>query len=94
MIYYVRMFLFVYLVIINIIAFATMGIDKRRAKKNKFRIPGKRLFFQAIIGGSGGTLMGMYHFRHKTKHREFVVGIPIIFFLQLIILIVAAQLTK
>lgn len=86
--------MFGYLLIMNVSAFAAMGIDKKRAQKGRYRISEKTLFFQAIIGGSGGTFMGMYHFRHKTKNRKFVVGIPIIFFVQLIIVIAVAQLTR
>lgn len=94
MIDYGKMILLVYLAIVNVIAFAAMGIDKWKARKKKYRISENALFFQAIIGGSAGILMGMYHFRHKTRHRKFVMGIPIIFFVQLVIVIVAAQLTR
>lgn len=73
---------FIYPIIINIIAFLLMGIDKRKAVKHRFRIPEKVLFMSAILGGSVGAYMGMQTFRHKTKHRSFVLGIPFIFFLQ------------
>ena len=52
----------------NIIAFFLMGIDKYKAKKHKWRIPEATLFISSIAGGSIGALLGMYTFRHKTKH--------------------------
>ena len=71
-------FIILYLLIINAAAFLLMLIDKRRAQKNKWRIPEKTLFLTAILGGSIGALPGMYTFRHKTKHLSFVIGMPII----------------
>lgn len=73
----------VYLLAMNIAGFATMGVDKARAKKNAWRIPEATLFLVAILGGSLGSILGMQHFRHKTKHWYFVVGMPVIFFAQL-----------
>lgn len=70
---------------INIFAFAFMGIDKAKAKKNKRRIPEKTLFLFAIIGGSIGSIAGMQVFRHKTKHMSFVIGMPAILILQLVV---------
>jgi len=61
-----------------------MGNDKRRARKNAFRIPEVTLFSFSIIGGSIGMLIGMYIFRHKTKHLSFKIGIPVIIFVQLL----------
>lgn len=79
--------LFYYLVLINIIAFITIYIDKRKAIKHKWRIKESTLFLLSIIGGSLGTLLGMYTFRHKTKHTKFTVGIPLILILQILIFI-------
>ena len=67
-----------YLVIMNIAGFAVMGADKSKAKKGAWRIPEKNLFIVSAVGGSIGTLVGMYAFRHKTKHWYFVVGMPAI----------------
>lgn len=72
-----------YLVIINIVAFVTMGIDKWKAKKKRWRIRERTLFAEAILGGSIGAFAGMYVFRHKTKHRKFVLGIPLILMVQI-----------
>ncbi|WP_404456388.1 DUF1294 domain-containing protein [Virgibacillus necropolis] len=71
-----------YLVIINIIAFILMGIDKRRAIKHKWRISEKTLLVTAIVGGSIGAIVGMRMFRHKTKHRLFTIGMPFILVIQ------------
>ena len=71
-----------YLVVVNLIAFAVYGADKRRAKKDKRRVPEKTLFLLALIGGSVGAWAGMYTFRHKTRHWYFVWGIPAILLAQ------------
>ena len=75
--------LLIYLVVINLALFLTMGIDKRRARREKRRIPEARLFLMAILGGSPGGIAGMYAFRHKTKHSSFVIGFPAIFIIEL-----------
>ena len=72
-----------YLLIVNVIAFLLMRIDKQKAKKKKWRIPEATLMGFAAIGGSIGTLMGIYTFRHKTLHKKFTLGIPAILILQL-----------
>lgn len=61
-----------------------MGIDKKKAKKGAWRIPEKRLFFIALLGGSIGSILGMKTFRHKTKHWYFVWGMPAILIIQLL----------
>ena len=72
-----------YLVIMNIIGIAVMGIDKSKAKRGAWRIEEATLFGVSIIGGSIGTLLGMYMFRHKTKHIYFVIGMPLILILHI-----------
>lgn len=76
-----------YLVIVNLAGLISMYIDKRRAIKNKWRIPEKTLFLIAIIGGSIGSISGMHLFRHKTKHWYFKYGMPAILICQVIIVI-------
>ena len=71
-----------YLIAVNILAFALMGIDKYKAQHHLWRIPEKTLFLSAIIGGSAGAIFGMNLFRHKTKHWYFVFGMPLILFIQ------------
>lgn len=75
-----------YLAAINLIGFALMGIDKYKAKKRAFRIPEATLFIVAIIGGSIGSIIGMYAFRHKTRHWYFVYGMPAILILQILLI--------
>ncbi len=77
-----------YFIGINIIGFFAMAIDKNKARKNLWRIPERTLFVIAIIGGSLGSMLGMKTFRHKTKHKSFVYGIPSIFLLQIILLFI------
>lgn len=76
-----------YVIIVNLIGFLLMGIDKRKAVKHTFRIPESTLFIVALIGGSLGSLLGMYTFRHKTRHWYFVYGMPAILALQVIIIL-------
>ncbi|MCC3865739.1 DUF1294 domain-containing protein [Terrisporobacter petrolearius] len=65
-----------YLIIINVIGFLIMNIDKKKAVKKAYRIPEKNLLFICVLGGSLGVLIGMYKFHHKTKHNKFVYGVP------------------
>lgn len=74
-----------YLIIINVIAFFLMGIDKKKAQTGAWRIPEKTLFLSAILGGSIGAIAGMQLFRHKTKHKTFVIGMPVILIVQLLL---------
>ena len=68
----------VYLLIINATGLILMLVDKIKAKKSHWRIPEKVLFLVAAVGGSIGSLAGMYIFRHKTKHFSFILGMPLI----------------
>lgn len=65
-----------------------MGIDKLKARRRGFRIPEATLFIIAIIGGSIGSILGMYIFRHKTRHRTFTIGMPAILIVQIIFVLV------
>ncbi len=77
----------IYLIFINVLAFSLMGLDKRRAVTGAWRIRERTLFLTAILGGSVGAIAGMQLFRHKTRHRSFVLGMPAIFILQLLLLL-------
>ena len=77
-----------YLTIINAIAFALMLTDKANARKKLWRIPERVLFAAALLGGSVGSLLGMYLARHKTKHPQFVIGIPVILVIQVVLIVV------
>ena len=72
-----------YLLLINAVGFALMLIDKWKAKHNRWRIKEATLMTVAALGGSIGSLLGMYTVRHKTKHLKFTVGIPLILVAQI-----------
>ena len=72
-----------YVIIMNIIGVMMMGIDKSRAKRHAWRIPERTLFLISLLGGSVGSLAGMYLFRHKPKHMKFVIGMPLILLIQI-----------
>lgn len=76
-------YLLVYLLLINAAGFVLMLADKYKARKNLWRIPEATLMGVAAIGGSIGSLIGMYTFRHKTRHPKFTIGIPAILVLQI-----------
>ncbi len=67
----------IYLLVMNLITFLMYGVDKRKAIKNKWRIPEKTLLGAAFLGGSVGALLGMKVFRHKTKHWKFKICVPV-----------------
>ena len=78
-----KVLLLIYVAVMSLIAFAAFGLDKYKAKTDKWRTPEKTLFLLAIIGGGIGAFLGMQIFRHKTKHQQFVIGIPLIMIVQL-----------
>lgn len=78
-------YLLLYLLIINAAGFLLMHIDKQKARRRQWRIPEATLMSVALLGGSIGSLMGMYIFRHKTKHPKFALGIPVILALQTVL---------
>ena len=77
----------VYLLVVNIAAFAVYGWDKMCAKRGMWRVPEKILLLLTFLGGSVGAMVGMAIFRHKTLHLKFRYGVPLILILQLIGLI-------
>ncbi|MFD2627935.1 DUF1294 domain-containing protein [Oceanobacillus kapialis] len=68
-----------YLLGVNVITFIIMGMDKQKARKEKYRIPERTFWLLAIVGGALGAIIGMQRYRHKTKHRAFMWGMPILF---------------
>ena len=78
-----------YFILVNIVGFLSMAIDKEKAIHNKWRIPEKTLFIIAIIGGSLGSILGMQMFRHKTKHASFTIGMPVILMIQIVLILLA-----
>lgn len=77
----------IYVVVINIIAFLAMGLDKWKAKRNAWRIPEQTLISLVLLGGGIGGIAGMYLFRHKTKRARFYIGFPALFIVEVIIFI-------
>lgn len=79
--------MWIYLLIINIISYLVMGWDKRAAIKHNQRIPEKTLLILALIGGSLGSIAAMIILHHKNRKPKFLFGFPIIFVLQIVIII-------
>lgn len=79
--------LWVWLLIVNIVAYIVMATDKKRAQRhrNRERIPEKTLFIWAAIGGALGIWIAMMTKRHKTKHRSFVIGVPLLLVLNIVV---------
>ena len=73
----------IYLLLVNLWAFVLMGIDKRRARKDLWRIKERTLFLPVLLGGGVGGILGMKVFHHKTKHWYFRFGFPAILILEI-----------
>ena len=76
----------IYLLAVNVAAFALMGADKRRAQKERWRIKERTLFLPVILGGGLGGTLGMRLFHHKTKHWYFRFGFPALLIVQIVLL--------
>ena len=83
-----------YLLGVNILAFLLYGADKRKAQKSKRRIPERTLLWIAAIGGSVGAFMGMRYFHHKTQHKKFYIGLPVIIMTQTALVVCVIILGK
>ena len=84
----------IYLLVVNIIGFFAMGLDKWKAKRGSWRIPENTLFMFTILGGGIGTIAGIYAFRHKTQKKKFTIGMPVIFILEVILIIYLLYIFK
>ena len=80
------MFLLGWVVFCSILVFILYGLDKHKARRNQWRIPEKVLLGIAFVGGAFGALAGMRVFHHKTKHVQFVIGVPVACVLWVVIL--------
>lgn len=87
----VMLTLIIYISAINLVGFAVMGIDKFLAKKKAYRVPEATLFTFALFGGSLGTTLAMFLFRHKTRHWYFLYGMPVILLIQVTIIVFLSQ---
>ncbi|MBO5185654.1 MAG: DUF1294 domain-containing protein [Prevotella sp.] len=76
-----------YLLAVNVMACLVYGIDKWKAKRNKWRISETTLLMLAVIGGSIGALTGMKLWHHKTMHKKFKYGVPLILIAQIVLAI-------
>ncbi len=74
----------IYLLAINIIAFFSMWLDKRKAQKGAWRTPEATLMSLVLLGGGIGGIAGMYTFRHKTKKPKFFIGFPVILVIEVV----------
>lgn len=87
--------LYIYCILINIVSFICYYIDKRRATRNEFRISESFLFIVSFLGGALGSILGIKMFKHKTKKKKFIFGIPIILIFNIVFLVYIEQfLTK
>lgn len=84
-------YLYIWLIIINIITFAVFGIDKKKAIDGKFRISESALFLLSLLGGSLGGFIAIHTFHHKTKKWYFKFGIPLILIAQVLLIIFIAK---
>ena len=75
-----------YLIVINVVTFLVYGIDKWKAKQGSWRISEATLLILAVIGGSIGALLGMKVWHHKTMHKKFKYGLPLILIIQIILI--------
>lgn len=75
-------------VLMNAAAFLTVRADKIRAENNRRRIRENTLFILAVLGGSPGLFASMLIFRHKTKHKKFMLGVPAIFLAEFLVYII------
>lgn len=85
-------YVLLYLFLVNAAGFLFMLADKHRARKKQWRIPEATLMGIAAMGGSIGALLGMYAFRHKTRHPKFYMGIPVLLVIQLCLAILLYQM--
>lgn len=81
------LYFIIYLIVINIVTFLVMGLDKWKAKRGSWRIQESALFTFVIFGGGIGGILGMAHFHHKTKKLKFQIGFPLILILEAAFLI-------
>lgn len=85
-------YLMIAAVFMSVISFILMGVDKFLAKKEMWRISEKTLMLSALLMGAVGAYIGMYTFRHKTKHKKFTIGVPLLIILNIAVIIFAQKI--
>lgn len=83
---------FIYLLIMNLISFILFGVDKKRARCHRYRIPEAVLFIAALLGGAFGGIISMNVFHHKTNKTKFSVGMPLILLIHIVMIVAATVL--
>lgn len=86
--------LVIYLIFINILAALLTAVDKRRAVKGKYRISENCLMTVALFGGAAAEYITMIIIRHKTQHKKFMIGLPLIIFLHIAVIILVSYISK
>ena len=81
------LYFIIYLVVINVVTFFVMGLDKWKAKRGSWRVQESALFTLVLFGGGVGGILGMMHFHHKTKKLKFQIGFPLILILEIAFMI-------
>ncbi len=89
-----RVILIIYLVIVNMISLGFMAADKIRAMEHRFRIPESVLLILACIGGSIGSIIGMFLFHHKIRRAKFRLGLPAILTAQILLYVLLSHVTS
>ena len=89
-----KQIIIIYLIAINVVTFFLYGIDKWKAKRSKWRIPEATLLGLAVIGGSIGAWLGMKVWHHKTQHKKFKYGLPLILLAQIALIALTSCKTK
>ena len=83
-----------YFVLVNLALMLVMRMDKARAKNHRYRISEKTLWIMALIGGAIGGTLGMQRFRHKTKHKAFMIGFPALAIVDVMVMIILLSSIK
>ncbi len=87
-------YLIIAAVFMSVLSFILMGVDKFLAKKQMWRISEKTLLLSALCMGAVGAYVGMYTFRHKTKHKKFTLGVPLLIIVNIAVIVFGQKLFR
>lgn len=85
-------YLFLFFVVMSFVGMVMTVADKQFAIRKKQRIPEKMLLLQAFFGGAIGMYITMHFIRHKTQHKKFMIGLPLIIILHIILIVTCVLL--